>query len=498
MVRRLGVTIFGVLLLAGAASSSHGAPVSPDTSQYSIAIYTYHLDEGTLTPSAVFSGMLVSPRHVVTSSQAMSHGHELLSKTEGVPAQIHGVLHVGGRQVAVALNAKPRGEPSPIAILEVAEQDRAKVAEAISKPPRAVSLGDAEAARVVGPVAPLGLDPQGLSSMSIPEPIGLSVRLGKRVKLYDGRVDAAPVTQLVPHQLAGSGVWNDADELIGMLVRYEQMWYAVDPISAVKMLPKPRDGGEAVAEKPPDPEPTSPESGTDQPTEPDKPEMAEKDPTPEPAVDNELREPIRKLYEMMRQQGLSPVVNPALLDYVGQEQADLAMSYLAAGQPDKALDLVKDIEPLASGHLLEQLNYRAGLALILSGEHEQAKPRMKNAAQAADPIVNERGNLFHEVLTENPRGTFHGQSLSQADVLVRAAKSILSQRRHELQLEFDAIEASSKTTAATSEQLVKRLDALAARLEVNQHAWPGYFDALEKSVAELREKIATGKRRSRF
>jgi len=201
---------------------------------------------------------------------------------------------------------------------------------------------------------------------------------------------------------------------------------------------------------------------------------------------------------MMRQQGLSPVVNPALLDYVGQEQADLAMSYLAAGQPDKALDLVKDIEPLASGHLLEQLNYRAGLALILSGEHEQAKPRMKNAAQAADPIVNERGNLFHEVLTENPRGTFHGQSLSQADVLVRAAKSILSQRRHELQLEFDAIEASSKTTAATSEQLVKRLDALAARLEVNQHAWPGYFDALEKSVAELREKIATGKRRSRF
>jgi hypothetical protein len=91
-------------------------------------------------------------------------------------------------------------------------------------------------------------------------------------------------------------------------------------------------------------------------------------------------------------------------------------------------------------------------------------------------------------MQENPRGTFHGQPLSQADVLGRACKAVLARRRHAMDITFDSIKAYQLTTNADFDRLTERLNALAADVELNQKAWPGYFDTLDQSIAAMREK----------
>lgn len=485
------------LLLAMAAGWVRAAPLPPDPAGMTIAIYTYHLDRGKLVPSTMFTGIVLSPRHVVTSTEALMHGHEQLAGGGGVPAEVYGVVNAGGRQIILALTPTAMNVKSPVALLEVAEQDRDVTAAIIRKPPVAKALDEAiEEGTAVGVVGPFGAYPQQLAKLTVPRPIALSTTLGKRLSIAEGKVVAALVTHTLPSQFAGAGLWDAEDRLIGVLVRYDGIWHVVDPVSSAKLmaetdssgpvmtdvtLPKPitpKNPEPAPAPKPePEPEPPTPTPAPDKP-EPDKPKPAEPG----------MRKELAGLFEMMHQQGLKSVVDPSLLDYVKQEQADLAMSYIAAGQYNKALDLVRDIEPLASGKLAEQLNYRAALALVLTGQYEKATARIAAAARAADSLVQIRGQLLHEVMQENPRGTFHGQALSQVDVLGRACKAVLARRRHTMDITFDGIKAYQLTSNADYDRLSERLNALAADVELNQKAWPGYFDALEQAIAAMRDK----------
>ena len=491
-LRVAGLVCLAMNLWAGLLRA---APLPAEPAAMSIAIYTYHLDRGNLVPSKVFSGVLLSPSHVITSTYALMHGHEQLANDGGVPAEVYGVVNAGGQQKILALTPTAMNVKSPVGLLEVAEQDRQITAGIIRKSPTAKPLDDAvQQATVVGVIGPYGAYREGLEKLRVPRPVALTVTLGKRLSIADGKVKSAEVTHTLPTQMAGAGVWDAQDRLIGMLVRVDGVWQVVDPVTSAKLMASTPDGeGPAMTDvtlpgtttpTPPKPEPKLQPEPEPEPVQPTEPKVDPDKPKTAPGIRKELR----GLFEMMAQQGLKPAVDPSLLDYVQQEQADLAMSYIAAGQHAKALELVRDIEPLASGKLAEQLNYRAVLGLLLTGQFDKDQGRVDAAARAADPLVQIRGKLLQEVMQDNPRGTFHGQSLSQADVLGRACKAVLAKRRHTMDITFDSIRAYQLTNNYDFDRLMQRLDTLAAEVTRNQKAWPGYFDTLEQSIVAMREQ----------
>ncbi|MBI1369557.1 MAG: hypothetical protein GC162_12995 [Planctomycetes bacterium] len=469
------------------------ATLPPAAAQHVVALYTYHLTKGELQPSASFTGLLVSPRHIITSSDALLHGHESMLATEGgVPTQTFAVFSLDGKQYAIALNTLLGKDKLPVSVLEVRPEDRGLTGRYMGEPPQPSKLESPADAIAVGVVSPYGLYPDALADRRVPGPVALTIKFGGDLKTLNGQGEARLVKGVLPLQMTGAGVWDSDAKLIGVLLHRDDVWMVMDAVSVAKQLAAEPEIVSAIADgnKPPKPDPTPTPPDTTEPpvttTPPVKPDNPVKPVTPEGTG---LQAQLKPLLNMIAEQGGRPVVDLGLLDYVKQDQADMAMSLIAMGKPADALKLIDDIEPLASGALAEQLNYRRALAQILTGNLSKALECARQTQNAKDELVRARGALLMQALEENSSGTFHGQPISQADVLARAIKAQLTDVKHDMDVNFDAIKAYPISSKSAYDRIMVKISELKTQIASHQLAWPGFFDELSAQVDQNTQRI---------
>jgi len=467
------------------------ATPSDEAMRHTAAIFTFHND-GRLVPSKVFSGVVINSKFILTSSWALGQGHASpfappRSNSKRKPSMIYAVVQSSDGQRAV-VQCEPAAIPnerSPVILLKVNDVDAETLATVTPKPFKTTKLAQSSAVTAVGAFPAFGVGPGEMDSSLVPAPVAVTANFGEMTSVIDDHVPAATLTHTLPDSFVGGGVWDSNDQLIGVIARHKDRWFVLDPAGAAGMLKnaKPINPDKANPARP-KPGPNKPAKNPDrtrpaptiEPTKPDKPK-----PSPQPSgvlqPDTIAKARVSEaMLSMMKDLDLQLQIPPGLIDHVEQEQADMVMAYIAGGRTDEAMETLNDIEPLVSGKLAEQLNYRRALTLVLTGQYAEAKARATTAAQANDPKVAARGTLLTKILTSHPDGKVDGAALSDPAVLSGAARRQLVETRRQLIGDFRAL--SGDPDPAQLKDLQRRVDEASL-------AWPGYLKDLSKAINGL-------------
>jgi len=440
-----------------ATGAAEGAEVPEAAKGHTVGVFPYYMVDDKQAPAGAFSGLLIDERFVVTDRASLERGNTnpLLSTKRGNLVQVFITLHHEGKVSVAPCQVSVHGQGLPVAVLEVNEADQPTLRAAVGKPLNPAKLDVQLGADVVGVVAPPDLPSGMLNANSVPAPIALNVFRDGLPSMIADRVPGSEVSHALPMAMAGGGVWDDEHRLIGVLVRYRETWMVLDPLVLGKelgLLARPV----TPTPKPPDVTPT---------------------PTPTPAKRSELA----GLRDVMREYSLEMKVDPYLLDYVKQDQADIVMAYLAGGEPDEALSMLNDIEGLASGVLADQLKYRRALAQAMKGEYEKAASAAQEAMKASDELVRARARLLFKTL-DGAEGKFEGKPLSDPDVLVAAMKATLGELDKLYRSSFTQLQSLQLNSSAAYRSITQKIETLSSRLAEQRLAWPNYFDALAQEI----------------
>jgi hypothetical protein len=471
--RKIFGFVVAVALLGAPLQRLHAAPATPEAARRTVGIYTYYTIEGKLLPARNFTGILINAGQIATSAWALTQPPtDLSSGTQrAVLAQVFAVASIDGKPVVLSCHALDSASSLPVTLLEVAEADREKIANLADKPVATAALTLKSEARVVGVVAPDGLSSDGLATGAVPAPVSMRLKIGEKIK-FQG-VDGASVDQTLPGSMIGGGVWNTQDQLIGFVTRFQDALVVSDLAAFTKMLSNPGP----VVVRPPVPE---------NPVTPETPKVKPPDETAGPAVPRSLK----GLIDMVKQEGLTLQLDASLLDFVKQDQADLVMAKIAGGKPADAVKMLNDIEPLSSGTLAEQLNYRRALALLMLGKYTDARARAEASLTATDELVNTRGHALFKVLDEHPDGQLDGKPLSDPKVL---ADSMRVKGNEDVAKQLDLMFAAAKNTqlvSTTSFDLIEqRVQAVLKRIDAARQSKQGNFDSLYNQVTLFQDQL---------
>lgn len=499
--RALGnVIVCAMIAMMSIAAAQAADPPSAESARHTAAIFTYRgAGAGRPVPVNTFCGVVINSKFILTSNWALSQSvdNPFLPprRASDRPDVIYAVVQsdAGSATVRCVPAALPNPQ-SPVILLKVDEADEAKLAEIVPKPFKTSKLVASPNARSVGVLSTVGVGPNELSSGVVTPPVCLSVKMRDLSTIVEGQITAASIGHALPDSFVGAGVWNNEDQLTGIIARFENRWYVLDPASAAAMLKGPTPPAKPPVTTPEPPSTTTPTKPT--PTVPKPaPTPTVPDPTTptkpvKPAPANGLSpeniataKPPAAFQSLLKEFDLTLVLPPGLIDHVKQEQADMVMAYIAGGKLGEAMETLNDIEPLVSGKLAEQLNYRRALALTLSGKYAEAKVKAQAAATAQDPLVAARGNLLNKILIMHTDGQFNGSQLSSPATLTKAAHEQLVETRRQLIGDFNAL----GTTPDPAQ-----LKDLARRVKEASLAWPGYLSDLGTAIKKLDPSLETG------
>jgi hypothetical protein len=406
-----------------------------------------------LQPAGAFNGVLIDASHVLTSDAALRQPCPLVGKmSPDLPDEVMVVIRIGDQQILTVASIEPHEASPDIAVLTLDQSGIEITRPVVTKRAGLARLPKDGECQAIGTMAPAGVTPDQFPSVVIPAPAALNVTL----RGVDG--PTAGIEEPLPLTFAGAGVWTQGGQLVGILTRLGHEW-RIAPVMPREKPAKP--AGPTIADSPP--EKMTPESP-----------VATTNGKGRGGVSLELR----GLMLMMRDMDLKPRIEPGLLDYARQDQADMVMCYIASGRNDEALKLLDDIQPLASGHLADQLNYRRALALVLAGRGSEASAYAIKAQASSDPLVKARAKVLGRTLDTNHEDTFGGKPLTDSAVLAAAIQAELDKVDTEARTALKALAAQRPTTEAAITAAIEKLAAIRQSVEEYKDAWPGYLDEL--------------------
>lgn len=450
--------VIAVVIAAVVVCAPRGVLAAPTPEASTVVIFTYHGDGGSLRPSSVFTGVLLNAQQVLTSSAALQRGHGNLIRgyQPGQPQYVLVVVPENGQQLKVPATVVELGADSPLALLALDPMRAGDLQGKVNGGPAVTPLAGKSALRVIGVPTPWGDLPEEVTPQTIPPAVPVSLELSAPGA-------SADLAFPLPRQFAGAGAWDAEGKLAGIVVHEPGRWRVVDVTAAVQQAQNILKQKPAVAAAPDGPMP----SGT----------VAELPPR------------LRGLAEMMSALGLTLRLPPDLLDYVGQEQADLVMSYLAAGRFDKAQQMLDELESLASGTLAEQLNYRRALLAMLQGDYKLARDRAAATLGAQDALVRGRGRMLYRVLETNPEGAYAMRPLKDPLVLREALLAEVIKAERPIAAAWNAARAQQLVSKNSFEVINQKLDQVASAIEQYQHSWPGHFDQMSQQLSLYRQQL---------
>lgn len=451
--------LLALITLAAALAPARAAEVPKKIAQRTVALMTFRGKEPSWQPGASVSGVLIGPKHILASSASLGrrHGRLFAGAETKMPDRVVAAVRIGKRVAFVDCTIVPAAEDAPFRVLEIAAADREKLGKFADDQIKVDDLsGDDTLA--VGVFAPAGLVPSALKPNVVPAAHAVALRLGDTATRIDLRMEATAVSQPLPAQMAGAGVWENG-RLVGILLRRGEGWFVVGTDAFKTLIP---DTGPVVGPDPPKP-PDVPD--------PPKPPVVPDGPKVPKLVSPELNPDMARL---IKEIGGKPTLDAGFIDHVNQDQADMAMAMLAGGQPDKALELIEDILFLTRGQLAEQLTYRRALALAVMGNIKEARQDAQKSLTAEDPKVAGRARMLAAALMLVEDGKFDGKPITEPAALRAAAEAALGKIYTRLESKADDV---LKLPAGTP---VAKDAAEAILKEFNQYrnAWPGYFKGL--------------------
>lgn len=451
-----------MLTLAVVSGPVDAAPLKREIAARTVALMPYRGKDPSWRAGATASGVLIGPKHILASAEALRRSHgRLFAKLEPkMPDRVIAAIRVKDAAVLVECVVVPGADDAPFRVLEIAAADRAKLGKAGSK---RLTTGEmsGEGTLAASVFAPEGLPPAALAPGVVPEPHGVALRLGDTATRLDLRTEVTAIRQPLPPITAGAGVW-EGDTLVGALLRRGEGWFIVGAEAFESLIPE-----------------QAPIVGPDPPKPPDPPDP----PTPEPPKIAPLVSPqlAPAMARLIKEIGGKLTIDPGFVDHVGQDQADMAMAMLAGGQPDKALELIEDILFLTRGKLAEQLTYRRALALAVKGHAKEALQDAQKMLTAEDPQVAGRARMLAAALGLVEDGKFDGKPISDPSALRGAVAAALGKiHKRFADKAADVLALDPETPLAKD-----RARTLLYELNDYRHVWPGYFDKLAGKLAKV-------------
>lgn len=441
--------------------SPHRARAAEAT-QRTAAIMTWHSIGEQLAPSRTFSGVVLNGRYVVTSRRALEKGHtNPFTGRSGELSRIQGVVRQNDQLITFDLSvwASPRTVIDDLVLLEVVESDRETLAQFIRHLPTLGRLTQASPARLIGVLAPLGVEE--VTPRTIPQPLELAISWEQ--PLRNRGTLAVPSEPTYASQMVGAGVWTDQQELLGVLVREDRGWWVVDAsvVEELGMLAglnwdAPEDFREFTG-----------------------PNVRRPDPRP--------RAELRGIYELLDRNGLQMQLDRNLVDFVNQPQADLIMTMIAGGEYDRALNLLDRIEPLVTGRLMEQMTYRRALALILNGRPDDARRGLVEVHELQDDLARARGMMLRRVLEADAERQLGDLDITRPDGLAEACLRVLGELEREFAEELE--QTGWRVGVSPDQTVLAELEEIQGKVLVYRLSWPSYFKPMLDRMKNMRNEI---------
>ncbi len=483
----------GVFLWAGGIAAA--ADLTP--AQRTVGLFSY-VDTGSdMKPGRSFSGVMVDSTHIATSLWALSQGPDQIGVHANSAAQVYVSYYTPtGKLVTFPVRVSLMDPKAAVAILTINESERSATSRFITTSVRVMPLEISADARAVGVIAPEPLSSDQINLHTAPAPIAMRIEAG--LLAGSGDMAFAPVNHPLPPSMVGGGVWNSEGQLLGILTRHDDSLQIADA-AAIKSALSGAVVTPAPIRKPPATDP--PVAITPTPTVPAVP----KDPSALSEADTaEMLKNLKPLLDRMKYAKLSLAIDPGLLDYVNQDQADLVMERIGGGKFAEALSTLDTIEALTSGTLADQLNYRRALTLTLLGRYADARPKAQRAAAAADSLVRARGRALSKALEDCPDGVAkNGKSLSDSATLAAlmrvagnlpdngstgtpAANPASEEFRKSIESAFQTAKGKQLDNRASYDMIDQQLQSITKRIDA---ANASGLESLAKEVAAYRSQL---------
>lgn len=482
LAHRAAVWALCLSLFAGLSTAHAAAPKADYAQKYTVGVFTYFTVNGKPRFAKALSGVIGENGTILTSSWALEQGLvDPFSKTTAKePSQILAVIRKGDALIIARCIRSPKGEGSPLAVLEIDEAQRDAVKQIVAEEAKRTKLDVGSDAMVVGVVGPNGIKPKQLSPQSVPAPLAMAVKLGQIRSFHDGQYDGASILAPIPPQMIGGGVWDNGGNLMGILVRSTgDAWHVMDTKDISRILnPPPKV---EVAAK----EPEKPASAMTATAEKPAPSMSkEPEKKPEPAS------PTGKSFaEIFKELGVEKKWDDKMLDHTGVYAVDAAQAYLAGGKPDDALKQLAEAEK-NPGDQKERIDYLKTIATIMQGKFEAAQPLAEKANSLKDPLLAARGHTVYWVLRKAPSGNFEGKKLTEPDQFQAAYLGWLEKIKGQVEEGYEAAKAMPMTNGAEFKRRDAKLEQALNRTDTYKLAWAGFWDEISATISKDRAESA--------